>query len=210
MIKLKSLITEAVEFDDVTKALQTAVKTFNDSASTVLANEEKKQYLPLSVSRQPINNIQSGSLITTRYSWVIKVGMANLFVLDVARYGAAKDVTNVGFSKILKIQKINLKIDGANANWTGDYVDLLFYNANGTGPTVIDATAILNNIYTNINQALVGSKYSESDAQYRNTATLILKSGPKLVEDLKAVFNSIEIAPFSPEGKKAWKRMQTV
>ena len=212
----RQLLKEQAEFDNITKALQTAVNTFNASAASVLANEENKTVMSSIVSKQPIDTEQSGNLATTIYNWYIqlttpnKSAGVNLFNLQIRRYGAAKDVTGIGYSKSLKINEFNPKIVGANITYTGDYMELYFYNANGGEPKIVDATSSFNKINSNISTAIKNSNYSESSTLFRNTATIILKSGPKLVEDLKVVFNDIEIAPFTPEGKKTWKGMKTV
>lgn len=216
MIKLKSLLTEQAEFDNITKALQTAVNTFNSSAATVLANEENKSVMTLIVSKQPIDTEQSGNLATTIYNWYIqlttpnKTAGVNLFNLQIRRFGAAKDVTGIGYSKILKIYEFNPKIVGSNITYTGDFMELYFYNANGGSTKIADATSSFNKINSNILTAIKNSNNSESSTLFRNTAAVILKSGPKLIQDLKVVFNDIEIAPFTPEGKKIWKGMKQV
>jgi hypothetical protein len=216
MIKLKSLLTEQAEFDSITKALQTAVNTFNASAATVLANEENKSAMTLIVSKQPIDTEQGGNLATTIYKWYIQLTTPNksagviLVDLQIRRFGAAKDVTGIGYSKILKLYELNPKIVGDNITYTGDFMELYFYNANGGVPKVVDATSSFNKINSNILTAIKNSNNSESSTLFRNTAAVILKSGPKLIQDLKSVFNSIEIAPFSAEAKKTWKGMKTV
>ena len=216
MIKLKSLLKEQAEFDAVTKALQTAVNTFNGSAATALANEKDKSVMSLIVSKQPIDTEQNGNLATTIYNWYIqlttpnKTAGVNLFTLQIRRFGAAKDVTGIGYSKILNIYEFNPKIVGANITYTGDFMELYFYNANGGTPKIADATSSFNKINSNILTAIKNSNNSESSTLFRNTAAIILKSSPKLIQDLKSVFNSIEIAPYTPEGKKTWKGMKTV
>jgi len=219
MIKLKSLLKEQAEFKTVTTALQTAVKTFNDSAATVLANEEDKSVMTLAVDTQPVNTMQSGEVAATQYKWQLQLrtpgksfGVA-LVSLEINRYGSAEQYTNIGYNKLVKLYEMKPETIGANTKYNGKYVDIYSYNANINSASAVNVIPVHNNINSNFSaNQTAGIKDAGGNAAaiHRNTAAVISKSGLKLFEDLKSIFNSIEIAPFTPEGKKTWKGMKKV
>jgi hypothetical protein len=96
-----------------------------------------------------------------------------------------------------------------SGNMTSSTKTLYFYNAHIANPTVSDYSTYITN-FKNAYTVLSNEAPSEDAAKYRNTAKVWQNSGAKLIEDLKSVFNSIEIAPATPEAKKTWKGMKKV
>ena len=225
MIKLKSLLKEQAVFKSVTTALQQAVKTFNDSAATALANEKNKNFIGLVAivnpdqTRSATNiDVNGERMPAQKYIWYIKYsepllgatgGMTILCTLTVSKVGTKDDLTNIGYSKRLSINTD----DGSGKGSTYDLFDYSVFSDGATTPTDISsrATTFVNAIANLFfGHAQKGTSGSIEQITSRNTAKVWLNSGEKLIQDLKSVFNSIEIAPFTPEGKKNWKGMKKV
>jgi hypothetical protein len=236
MIKLKSLIKEDVaEFNNVTKSLQTCLTNFNTSATNTygkgniwLLKVEAEHY-----SRDDASPIMpSGRLMYQTFTWTIyltnpktgstisksNVGRSTPVVFGqfkLVREGAENAYGSIIFIKQFKIQN--------SADITPDASKLITvcnYNGNVAAPTWADTNSALANLSNGFKTMATKAYDTESDrgnekytgdkTQFLKTSQALLTEGPSLIQDIKSVFNQIEIGPINPEAKKTWKGMKKV
>ena len=231
MIKLKTLLTEDIsEMNNVTKALQTALNNFNTTATTTYG--KGNIWLLKSVSEHYSQD--TGTIMLQTFNWEIfltnpKTGatMKNSGVgstqpvtfgkLQILREGPEKAYGNPIYFKGFKInQSSDINVD------TPKMIDICSYNANAaTNPSWGDTNTSLANMSTAF-KSLASKAFDTYTDRNGNviktwdktpllkTSEALLIEGKKLIEDLKVVFNDIELQPFNAAGKKAWKGMKMV
>jgi hypothetical protein len=129
--------------------------------------------------------------------------------LIVKRRGAAKDKGDLIWLKQFQMNgSTNILFQNATPK------TVCYYNANdGSTPAIPwgDSETFISTMYNGFKK-IAGDNYGDEAAANpaRKTADAILANGKKLITDIKAVFNSIELVPITPEGKKIWKGMKSV
>jgi hypothetical protein len=225
MIKLKSLITEQdiSEYSSITQALQTAIDNFTKTSLSTAG--EGNLWIP----KITTDGITSGGskdfpYLFVTYTWNI--------LLTNPKTGSTVSQSNVGHSTPYWLGRLTVKRRGA-AKDKGDVIWLKQFQMNGASSMLAKDATIETVCNYNANNGST-SKWSSTDKYIANayngfkkiagefagdetianplrkTADAIMMNGKKLISDFKAAFNSIEIVPITPEGKKIWKGMKSV
>ena len=228
MIKLKQLLTEQdiSEYSNITNAIQAALDNYTTTSLSITGegNLWSPKITTAAVSSGGggdfpymfqtftwkifLTNPKTGSTVSTS-----NVGHSTpywLGNLEIKRRGAAKDKGDVIWYK-------QFTMNGASSIIMKDATiqTVAKYNANaGSAPEVKwgSTDTYLQNAFNGFKK--MAGEFAGSDEgiaePLRKSADALMKNGKKLIADLKAVYNSIELVPITPEGKKIWKGMQKV